>query len=339
MNSPRQDILLGFQAAERVHRKINTREKFIQPSGRIDIYSIAADLGVPVMFRGLNGLLGAYLPNPVPGILITTNRPQGVQRLTCAHELGHYFLKHEQSFDDESMIGFSYAHPTAGNGIERQADAFAFSFLMPRWLIITNLEHLSKAGLTLPDAITVYQLSLRLGCSYMAMVYTLKNYNFISYSDLTKLQAIQPRTIKQSIVGDLNIDNWHRDVWVLTSNDDCASIDATPDDLFITKYKDSSTAGYITNTEELENMGFSLLKDHVFASPDSDDIVGSFQLHEVIISSNKIGKRSFHLHKSRPWDPPEKAHTLINIDVDIHNPTVGLSDEEKRNQLQELMLE
>lgn len=100
MTDIRTDILIGHKEAERVHRQLDTRSSYMQSGTRIDVYRLAHDLGIPVLFRPLEGLLGAYVKNPAPGILLTTQRPDSVQRLTCAHELGHHLLNHKASYDD-----------------------------------------------------------------------------------------------------------------------------------------------------------------------------------------------------------------------------------------------
>ena len=46
---------------------------------------------ITVLFRPLEGLLGAYVPTPnSAGMLVTTQRDHHVQRFTAAHELGHH---------------------------------------------------------------------------------------------------------------------------------------------------------------------------------------------------------------------------------------------------------
>ena len=59
---------------------------------------------LPLLLRPLKGLLGAYLPHPIPGVLVTTERPLSIQRFTAAHEVGHFRLEHLPSLDDESIL-------------------------------------------------------------------------------------------------------------------------------------------------------------------------------------------------------------------------------------------
>jgi hypothetical protein len=72
--------------------------------GRIDVFGAIAKLGATLMFQPLDKLLGAFLPGDEVGVLITTKRPLPVQRFTGAHELGHLYMRHEPSLDDENIL-------------------------------------------------------------------------------------------------------------------------------------------------------------------------------------------------------------------------------------------
>lgn len=344
MANPRADILRGFQAAERFHRELDIRNHYLSPAGRIDVFRVAADIDVPVMFQALDGLLGAYLPDPAPGILITTKRPKSVQRFTCAHELGHFWLKHEESFDDESMIGFAYSQFPGAASIEWQADAFAFSFLMPRWLVRDNLERLMAIGLTLPMPAAVYQLSLRLGCSYSATVMTLERYQLVNAVDAKQLKDTKPREIKKSLVGDITVDDWHRDVWVIAEGDDKITVDAGVEDLFITQVHEPSTAGYVTSTQEAVAAGFTVLREQIVSSAADHNsnepgasVLGSFPLHKTIFATGSPGFKNLKLKQQRPWESTDNARAVLDFLVDIREPVLGLSPEEKHLSLQKML--
>lgn len=333
MSDTRKDFLAGFQAGGQALSKLRVQTNYLTPSGRIDVYSVAANLDIPVMFRGLDGLLGAYLPTPIPGILISTNRPHSVQRLTCAHELGHFWLKHGESLDDDSTIGSSYAHPSAVKSMELQADAFAFSFLMPRWLVISHVGKLAKAGLNLPEPEATYQLSLRLGCSYAATVNTLEGYNFISRPNARKLRAIEPRTIKQRIAGNIVVPDWHRDVWLIPSLDEENFIDAAPGDLIVSRIPEPTTAGYVTNLNNVDHR-FTVVNNRLLDVPNSGDFFGGFPTREIAASCAYTGINTLRLVQARPWEPADRAQVVAQIDVRVRGTSTGLSDEERHHHLQ-----
>src|SRR5438876_2846538 len=100
----RTAILNGTTAAAQVHQKLGLRERWEQQAGRIDVFGAIDALGADLIFRPLDGLLGAYMPAPSPGIIINTRRPLSVRRYTAAHELGHFEMHHEPSLDDEGLL-------------------------------------------------------------------------------------------------------------------------------------------------------------------------------------------------------------------------------------------
>ncbi len=97
-------ILRGTREAARLHRDLGMREHIAEHGGRIDVFGTLVTYGVPLLFKPLDGLLGVFLPEPSPGVLITTQRSLSIQRLTGAHEMGHYRLQHRPSLDDETIL-------------------------------------------------------------------------------------------------------------------------------------------------------------------------------------------------------------------------------------------
>ena len=71
-------------------------------AGSIDVFGAIIALETPLIFRPLQGLLGACIPGP--GIIISTERPLPIQRFTGAHELGHVVLGHDISLDGEEIL-------------------------------------------------------------------------------------------------------------------------------------------------------------------------------------------------------------------------------------------
>ena len=85
----RDAILSAVSEADRMHQKFKTKVRAETGEGRIDVFEMLVDRDIPVMFRPLSGLLGAFLDDPAPGVMVTTKRPLPVQRFAVAHELGH----------------------------------------------------------------------------------------------------------------------------------------------------------------------------------------------------------------------------------------------------------
>src|SRR5580704_14025243 len=100
----RSSILRATLEATRLQRDLGIQANVVRDVGRVDVYGAIAQLGVPLMFTKLEGLLGAYYREPAPGVLVTTERSLSQQRFTAAHELGHHYLGHTPSLDDESIL-------------------------------------------------------------------------------------------------------------------------------------------------------------------------------------------------------------------------------------------
>jgi Zn-dependent peptidase ImmA (M78 family) len=189
MVDSRAAILTGAKAAHTLHRDLSVREQIERSGGgRIDVFGAIAKLGATLMFQPLDKLLGAYLPGEELGVLITTKRSLPVQRFTGAHELGHLYMRHEPSVDDENILRRA---PFSTSGVlnrqEREADAFASMFLAPAWLLTLNLERQGWTARDLSYPTSVYQASLRLGTSYQATCYALERHKVIGRDQCERL--------------------------------------------------------------------------------------------------------------------------------------------------------
>jgi len=190
-------IRVGTMAAARLHQQLDLRSAVKDRGGAVDVFGAIYFVDVPLLLRPLQGLIGAYLSEPAPGILVTTQRPMSVQRFTAAHELGHFSLRHEPSLDDEKMLRRMPLSMQPGSDLQEvEADAFAVEFMMPRWLIGW---HAVRQGWTAKDFTrpnVVYQLSLRIGASYEATCWTLAGHKYIQARLARELLQTQPRTLK-----------------------------------------------------------------------------------------------------------------------------------------------
>jgi hypothetical protein len=197
----RAAILTGAKAAHTLHRDLGIREQIERAGGgRVDVFAAIAKLGATLMFQPLDKLLGAYPPGEELGVLITTKRPLPVQRFTGAHELGHLYMRHKPSLDDENILRrapFSTAGRTSRQ--EREADAFASMFLTPAWLVALNLQRQGWSARNLADPPHVYQASLRLGTSYRATCYALERHKVINHGQCERLIDVEPKEIKQHV--------------------------------------------------------------------------------------------------------------------------------------------
>jgi hypothetical protein len=67
MANPAAAIKRATLAAIRLHRDLDTQAGSALETGRIDIFETFARLNVPLIFKPLDGLLGAYLTRPFAG--------------------------------------------------------------------------------------------------------------------------------------------------------------------------------------------------------------------------------------------------------------------------------
>ena len=91
------------------------------------IFDLSDNLGVEVKFVDIKSLEGAYIKKS-KNILVSTYRPEGRLRFTCAHELGHFVFDHGDHFDE--LV--EKPNSTEGRFEERLSDAFASFLLMPQ---------------------------------------------------------------------------------------------------------------------------------------------------------------------------------------------------------------
>ena len=318
----RADILIGAKAADELQLQLNTRDRVESSHANVDVFGSIAFRKAALLFRKLEGILGAYIPAKTPGILITTQRPLPIQRFTAAHELGHCFMNHKPSFDGEEILDFT----ANAESMEAQANGFAAEFLMPKWLLKFHARRQGwdRQGMLNPGL--VYQLSLRLGTSYLATCLSLKNHGILNPVKADKLLNIEPKAIKRSILPDHVPVNWHFDVWVLTDKDRGAVLQGQPEDLFLLRLGEIPGAGYLWNIEDLEGQGFKILKD---VQIENEEEVGSPMVREVTASaeSSLTGKMAMGL--GRPWQKNEQPAERFQLDYDLRGKESGISRAER----------
>ena len=326
-------VRAGTMAAARLHRRLSLRNEVEARGGNVDVFGAIQDLDLPLLLRPLQGLLGAYLSEPAPGVLVTTQRPMSIQRFTAAHELGHFSLRHQPSLDDESILR---RMPMAGEAStdfqEVEADAFAVEFMMPRWLI---QWHAARHGWTVADfqrPNRVYQLALRIGASYEATCWTLVRHKLIAPPLARELLATQPRELKAALLEAYRPKDYRGDVWLLTERDARTRIDGSRNDLFVLRLKEHSGSGYLWDIDQLKASGFGIVRDELEAV-DGEGIGGPV-IRRVTAAPADACRGRMTLDERRPWDP-DPPLTSLKLDFDLTGPEEeGLSRAERRSLLE-----
>ena len=330
MSNVRDAILRGTQAAARVHRDLRIRQRLEESGGRVDVFAIIAALEIPLLFKPLESLLGVFMPSPNPGILVTTKRQLSVQRFTGAHELGHYYLNHKPSLDREDILRRSPFSSSAAYEIqEMEADAFAVEFLLPRWLIHSQLKrHAWHAeDMSRPDI--AYQLSLRVGASYDATCRALERYRIINQSTRTQLLRTKPHSIKETLLEGLDESAGWSDVWVLSEEDQGAVIEGSKTDLFIFKLREHSGAGYLWNFDQLDRSNFAIVEDSRI--PLDSETYGGEVTRSITAQSVAPHSGELALAERRPWLSNAESLSSIRFKYELTGPeTEGLSRAERK---------
>ncbi|MGB8275953.1 MAG: protease inhibitor I42 family protein [Alphaproteobacteria bacterium] len=322
----------GAMQAARLHWQLDSQRSMQRHGGSIDVFGAILRVGLPLLLRPLKGLLGAYLQDPIPGVIVTTERPLSIQRLTAAHELGHFWLKHQLSFDDERILRRMSNSLPDPNLQEVEADAFALGFLLPRWLIVWHCEHQGWLAKDLREPRIAYQLSLRLGASYEATSWTLQRYSIISPAEAHVLRQAQPRQLKAELLQDYHPENYRADVWMLTERDADTHIDGSRNDHFVLRLNEHSGGGYIWNTDQLRESGFAVIRD--FRDSTDPDGIGGPVIRHVTAALEEAGRGRMSLDERRPWQPSTPL-TQLTLDYDFTGPEEqGLSRAERRQILQ-----
>lgn len=331
MSTVASSIKRGVAAAARLHQRLMTRPLQLGRVCPIDVFAVLQNLGVPVMIRPLEGLLGAFIKEPAPGVLITSLRPFSVQRFTAAHELGHFVLGHAFSADDEGVLRRSPFSSTQMELQEIEANAFAASFLMPRWLMMRVTEANGWNAASLTEPLNVYQLSLRLGASFSATVYTLQRYRLINPVTAKALSEAPVKKLKKALLGEVLPENYRGDVWLLTEADRGAVIAGSRNDHFIVSVNEHSSSGYLWDFAELKKSGFVVLQD---GYEDQDDgLIGSINRRSVTLKLGEPSRGLLLLKEARPWDHDDPLSTL-NLEYELTGPEqTGLSRVAKQRLL------
>lgn len=326
-------VRAGTMAASRLHRQLGFRRDIEAHGGNVEVFRAIYTLDLPLLLRPLNALLGAYLSDPAPGVLVTTQRAMSIQRFTAAHELGHFFMRHLPSLDDENILRRMPMAVDEGADLQEvEADAFAVEFMMPRWLI---QWHAARQGWSADDfrrPNRVYQLALRIGASYEATCWTLVRHRLISPVLARELLRTQPRELKAALLAAYKPKNYRGDVWLLTASDAGTRIDGSRNDLFVLRLEEHSGGGYLWNIDQLKESGFGIVRDELEAI--DGEGVGGPVIRRVTAEPPQLYRGRVALDERRPWEPDEPI-TSLNVDFDLTGPEEeGLSRAERRSLLE-----
>lgn len=315
----REAKLNGIRGAAEVHQRLGIIDYLKEGIDQIDVFQALSNLDIPTLCRPLDGLLGAYINSESKGVLITTKRRLPIQRFTAAHELGHVWLKHEESLDSEQTIGLARQGVATVPLQEIEAEAFASEFLLPKLLIVQTAKKQGWRKSDLSDPKVVYQLALRTGTSYEASWRALLENNLITHKAAEFIRSKPPKEAKESVLGDIIPDDYHLDVFKLTSKDNGLEIKASPEDIIVLELQEHSNGGYLWS--DLYNYpSLKLIKDQSF-SKDSNNIGGS-RVRKYVFQG--AGKVELNMEEKRPWEKSSAPIDQVDLNLDFNGKEIGL---------------
>src|SRR5262249_39782028 len=146
----------------------------------------------------------------------------------------------------------------------------------------------------------VYQLSLRAGASYEATCVALERHGIIDRPIRERLVERPRRALKEELLDGFQVEDFRRDVWLLTERDEGLTLEGAPDDLFVLKLTENGGAGYLWTTEGLIDAGFAVVRDQRHIPP-AEMAVGGPVKRELMAYALAPASGDFALELKRPW--------------------------------------
>lgn len=299
----------------------------------IDVFWAIRRLDIILAFAPMDSCSGVYIPadrpGALPGILIHQGHPRSRQRFTAGHELGHHVFGHEFEIDTNLEQRFFRGSLEAMSDQEKQAEAFATWFLMPRRLLRAGVRELE---LSLAEPSEGYALSLWLGTSFTATVRQLLTTRMIERGKASDWRAIQPRSIKLGLIGGSGMD-LHRDVWWVDHTTVRNPIDVRPGDRLIVRLPENASTGYSWRPRELTS-GLKIESDSFDdwwepsrgepATPANDETAGHTTIRSLLLSvppDTPASVQQLRFDLVQPWSseaPIDQYEILLSVSRSAH---------------------
>lgn len=342
-------LMAAARRATEVLEEFEAKKRIEAGYTRIDAEHIASASDVIVMYRKFELLLGGFLlEDGIPGIIVNWDRPRGLVHMTCAHELGHFALGHESTSDTTVDV------PKNAALVERTANQFAYALLAPSWLVAQTMrrQHWGRDSLRNPSV--VYQMSLRLGMSYKAMVWSLNRLGHLTNSEALSIADIQPIVLKRDILGGTAPNDSRSDVWMLTDADRDRVLEPGLGDHMVFDLPNHVGSGRLWTVDEAQGEGFSLkpfVRDARSVPPRRGEQItvggdGSMLRYELTPSFKLLSpgdsrgvptleprKRTIALSESAPWQTGNASIDQLSLFAEFEQLGDGLPQHERERRL------
>lgn len=345
-------LMAAARRATEVLEEFEAKKRIEAGYTRIDAERIASASDVVVMYRKFELLLGGFLlGDGTPGIIVNWDRPRGLVHMTCAHELGHFALGHESTSDTTVDVSKNAAL------VERTANQFAYALLAPSWLVAQTMRRQRWGRDSLRNPSVVYQMSLRLGMSYKAMVWSLNRLGHLTVSEALKIADVQPITLKRDILGGTAPTNSRSDVWMLTYADRDRVLEPGLDDQMVFDLPNHAGSGRLWSVDEAQSEGFLLkpfVRDARRVPPRRGAEItvggdGSTLRYELttllellspgdgddgeVVPTLEPRKRTISLSERAPWQPEQDANDHLSLFAEFERLGDGLPQPERDRRL------
>ncbi|MBS1888297.1 MAG: ImmA/IrrE family metallo-endopeptidase [Actinobacteria bacterium] len=310
----------------------------IDLSRPVDVFGAVEQLGLVLAFGPLGDASGVYLPgSKSAGIMLHEGHPRTRQRYTAAHELGHHIFEHAAEIDLAPDQGLERAAGERWPDHEKEAEAFAAWFLMPRRLLRSGLRRL---GIERPaDAYDIYALSLWLGASYTATARQLAVTKLIDQGEADVWAKIPPRNLKLALAGEMAPDDLRNDVWWLDRRNNMQPVDARPGDRLVLSLPEIPSSGFtwkISTTPDSMRMLADSYDDrwepdralHHAAHPHDPESAGAGPDRYFVFEIDPDAEKAIQplvLVKGQPWEDTRDDETyelLISVNTPLHGVQV-----------------
>lgn len=321
-------LLEASKKAARIHTEAGSQQRAASGYARVNPMALAEQAGVTVMVKPLEKLLGAFVREGRPGILLNSERPIGMVHMTCAHELGHFHLGHLTTADEHLAYG------NQSEAVEQEANYFAYTLMSPMWLVNRALRTKGWNQNSVFNPEVVYQLSLRLGVSFTGMVWGLSRLKYLSPQAAMAMSKTPPKDLKtKALPAGVEMPALS-DVWVLDERDKDWVIEPRSTDRFIVRLPSHATAGYLWSADELVSEGFTLKpvtidgrQKPARAGPprvggEAHDL---YMLDHTFKDPAQRGRTSAKLQESQPWNQDGHPHTQLPLNFEFEKLELGLS--------------
>lgn len=201
----------------------------------VDVYQAVHRAGLELFAKPMDQLFGVYLPyvpgprGTLSGVLLNLHRSPVDQRHSAAHELGHHVFGHGECAAEGTQV-FQDTDPATWPTREKEAEAFAAWFLMPRKAVRKVIARLGVDKITTPDE--VYQVALHLGTSYRGTLRHLPNLKLLSRGRVAAWTKLPRGKIRARAGGGLGADR-PGEVWALGPAAHGSRLHLTPGDRLV----------------------------------------------------------------------------------------------------------